>query len=850
MATEKAKLKAARQEMTNMVKETEKLTKAMGETSKEMQKMAREFSDGMSQMQQDMRKLREETQKLDKVTAKPKIEFSQVIGKLADVKGELMAIGGLITGLAIGTTISGAIGEAKAAARERAVYKAKGKTDEEMNKFDELTKRITMLNPYLTEPQAMSLISKSEHVNPRYAAKYAEKAAMLNVSNGLSPEDNLKLMTSISAATNIEDPTRLANAVQYMSIHGGGNLNGKFVESMLEFSAQSGKFLDSPEKMATMVGEIGKLGIWNDDKALTALRESTLKFTSEGDLTNLLKTQYEAQKYKPADAKRMAEEEAKKISQALSSGNKDEERVALGKMMMSVAAIEDKAVQRKVLQNLGGNAGKDLEEDFSKILEAAGKIATGEIRPQVGNEAQKAYEAATSGNENFKTMQAQVTAKNEAIEAINAVSGELSGLSIGVANVATELIGDFNNLSESTKRTVIYIGSAFAIGVPILIGLTKLTAATIGFIDSAKEWLLSKRKKMVKADTGGSDPTSSESKASENSTLTRKNNDVGTGRKKCCCCCDDKPDGTGNKRQKPSFKYRTKSKNKSSAPAPATSPSGNKTGPDTGGAQGEASKANGKRRNASPTASTAGHTPDTLIGGSQRETAKTEEKSKNSSPATSPAGNQAGSDSGGNLAETGKAASRGGWKSMLKGGLRRVPLLGTLLGVTAIAGSENKLDTAAQVGAEALGGWGGAAVGAATGAAIGSVLPGIGTAIGGVVGGVIGGMGGSFAGGALYDGIKSWWQGKTPAQTATMQPPIPAGPPIPNLSPVSNDPVKSQPVSITIPQISIPLHVQGMLQDIPTMLKMLNDPSVAQRIKDIIERSLLDALETRGGVTT
>ncbi|MDC0764065.1 hypothetical protein POF51_25440 [Brevibacillus sp. AG] len=281
-----------------------------------------------------------------------------------------------------------------------------------------------------------------------------------------------------------------------------------------------------------------------------------------------------------------------------------------------------------------------------------------------------------------------------------------------------------------------------------------------------------------------------------------------TGGKDCCCCCD----GT----QSPSSKKKSKKK---SSPDHRP-PTGEKSASNSDGPQGQAGKIDGKNKN------------------------------QNSAPTTSSAGNQPGPDSGGNHAEAGKAASKGGWKQLLKGGLRRVPLLGTLLGVTAIAGSANKLDTAAQVGAEALGGWGGAAAGAATGAVIGSVLPGIGTAIGGIVGGLIGGMGGSAAGGALYDGIKSWWQDKTPAQSATMQPPIQAGPPVPNHSPVGNSTGNPQPVSIAIPQVSIPLHVQGVLQDIPTMLKMLSDPSVAQRIKDIIERSLLDAIETRGGVTT
>jgi len=80
--------------------------------------------------------------------------------------------------------------------------------------------------------------------------------------------------------------------------------------------------------------------------------------------------------------------------------------------------------------------------------------------------------------------------------------------------------------------------------------------------------------------------------------------------------------------------------------------------------------------------------------------------------------------------------------------------------------------------------------------------------------------------------------------------PVPLGPPAPVGAPVSGMPEKAGAISLTIPQISVPLHVEGVLQDIPTMLNMLNDPSVGQRIKLIIEKALLDSLETRGGVAT
>lgn len=106
--------------------------------------------------------------------------------------------------------------------------------------------------------------------------------------------------------------------------------------------------------------------------------------------------------------------------------------------------------------------------------------------------------------------------------------------------------------------------------------------------------------------------------------------------------------------------------------------------------------------------------------------------------------------------------------------------------------------------------------------------------------------------GKLFDMVDEWWN-KEPLPTQTLEPvtpPVPLGPPVPASSPASNPLQQAGSISVTIPQITVPLHAEGVLQDIPTMLSMLNDPSVGQRIKTIIEKALLDALETRGGVAT
>lgn len=706
----------------------------------------------------------------------------------------------------VGTTLSSVAQEAQATEREKTLFEAGGKSKEQLLKIEETSITIRELNPDIKKDQAYSLMAKAELVHASNGLKYAEKASMLKYTTRFTEDDIMKMMSSIEISTGDESTVRQSNAVQYLSNKGGGAATGKFVESMAHFNLQNGNLLNTPEKMAATYVSIGNL--LNDFKTYGALYENAMKMSDNGDLAAILEKHYKAQNKK--DAKAKAAQDIATLNRSLATGEKETINIALGKLLMTFSSIQDQTLQRRAFDTLTGDAGVDVAKGLREVKDRA----TGAVVPElgkesaykVGNEAVNAHQLSAQNDAYYKTGQAQAMARNEAMEIATLYAEQMSEINTGISKAAEGVMGTFNSLNESIKSTVIFTGGVLILGSALYHIISQLRK--IKDLRTTKE-------KFPQEETGGKD---------------------------CCCCCD----GT----QSPSSKKKSKKKS-----SPDGSPTGEKSASNSGGPQGQAGKTTSRGQNNGPTTSTAGKKqPDAGGGNPQKEAEKTDGKNKNqnSAPTTSSAaGNQPGPDSGGNHAETGKAAS-GGWKKMLKGGLRRVPLLGTLLGVTAIAGSANKLDTAAQVGAEALGGWGGAAAGAATGAVIGSVLPGIGTAIGGIVGGFIGGMGGSTAGGALYDGIKSWWQNKTPvasAGAAAMKPAIQAGPAAPNHSPVGNSTGNPQPVSIAIPQVSIPLHVQGVLQDIPTMLKMLSDPSVAQRIKDIIERSLLDAIETRGGVT-
>ncbi|RNB81086.1 hypothetical protein EDM59_23155 [Brevibacillus nitrificans] len=724
-----------------------------------MQQMSQQFASGMEQMQLQVQKLREEMGKASQEKVPTFFEkLTTFSNKVGELNQKIVGLANDLSKVAMGASLDEINNEAKAAAKERRLYAAKGKTPQQMKQFDELARKLAIVNPDLNRAQAMSLISKSEQLNPKQAEKYAEHAAKLSVTTRFAPEDHLKMMAAMKQGTGIDTGYRLANAIQYMSNH-AGDLDGKFVESIVEFSAKNGALLDTPEKMASVVSEIGSLGIWNNDKALGALSESTLKLSEKGELTKLLTTQFKSQG-KGKEAAGMAEKEASSIELALKSGDREEQKVALGKMMLSLSSIKDKTVQQKVLEDLGGTKGKELGADFPFLLERVGKIASGETRTEVGNDAEKSYQAAIQSDAYFQKSQAQATARQEAIDAATLIAKDTSNLFSELSTTTASVIKGFNGLDSSLRQAIemVVIGVAGLGSIGAVTGLVPMFGDVIGIA-----------RDIVKGKNGSATP--------------------GT-------------DAGGSTEGDPT---RTQAQDQGQRQV---------TGADVNDAQ-----------------------------------SRTNQQQIDTGNETN-----GGNDSAKNPSLLSRAKDKlSKWKDSLslqntKGIFKKIPLLGTALGLTSLFKSKNKLEAAGQLGSEAIWSWGGTAAGAATGAAIGSIVPIIGTAAGGVIGGLLGGFGGSMLGSAAFDGIKSMFSSQAEQQPVHTMQALPSGPSVPGSSPAGEGPVRSQNVTITVPQITIPLHADGVLQDIPTMLKMLGDPTVGQKIKSIIEKALLDALETRGGV--
>ncbi|RNB91996.1 hypothetical protein EDM56_04380 [Brevibacillus fluminis] len=218
----------------------------------------------------------------------------------------------------------------------------------------------------------------------------------------------------------------------------------------------------------------------------------------------------------------------------------------------------------------------------------------------------------------------------------------------------------------------------------------------------------------------------------------------------------------------------------------------------------------------------------------------------------------------------------GGWEAlkgfgsrMLNGVRQTAPLmkrampaaLSSAIGIATVLTSNNKLDALGRLGGETIGG----GIGTAVGAALGSVVPGFGTVIGGYVGGAVG----SWIGGKGYEMFKGWYdkpsesaenairekkalsetasvpqQAAAMPQTGVMPNPVP----LPSQSPATKPEAKPTAVSLSIPQMPITINAEGILQDEAGLLRLFGKSSISNQIVKLVEKGMVDALETRGGV--
>ncbi|MED1786143.1 hypothetical protein P4V47_01220 [Brevibacillus laterosporus] len=432
-------------ELIRMRRETDRTSHSFGG-------MRRGFKREAQRMEREIHSLRADLKRLQSVKARPKVELDDKASQgIANVRQQLMGLAGLAAGITIGAGAGGIMTDLQAAFRERALYAAKGKTQEEIKAFDKRSKELVNMNPYLNLQESMAIQSRSEQLNGKKGGVYAEEAAKLGVTTKYTSDEHLKMLSVMSKSMEVDDPKRLANAIQYMS-NNLVDFKDEFVDSVVEYTVQTSKFLDTPEKLATLVGEIGQLGVWSDDKALDALKEASLKFTNQGDLTNVLKTGFETGGMKSEDAQKKAESEAEIVNELLHSDNEADNKSAMGRLMMAVATIEDKNMRQQVLNELGAGPGEDLAKHFAPLLQVAGKISTGELKSKVAsNEADKAYKLAVDSNPLFEYQQAQNNAKQAVMDFGAKLAKDATPALTSLSKAAGWVAEKFNRLSDTTR---------------------------------------------------------------------------------------------------------------------------------------------------------------------------------------------------------------------------------------------------------------------------------------------------------------------------------------------------------------------------------------------------------------
>lgn len=796
---------SSRQALGGLDEAAKGLLYVMGRFGQAMNQSMLEFMHGAKRMQGDIQDLRQELNRLGTVKEKPNVEVeNQASKQIMDIGQQLLGLKDRAISVLIGTDTKGVKSEMEQIAKERRLYAAKGKTDREMEQFDQHAKEVLAINPDLNRAQAMALVSTSEQLNGSEGSAYALKAAKLAYTTGQDSAELLKTMIALRDATNVKDADRISNSLQYMVTHGKDS-NGDMLKDLVAYSKNTNQMLDTPEKIAAMVDEMGKIGVMSMDKGFESLKDATRQLSSKGDLEKVLQTGYEAINKNPAAAKEQAGREAREVEKLLTSGSKEEIQYAFGKLMQTFASVKDEKARSKMLDELGKSAGQDLANQFAPLLNAAGRLATGETVPHVGkNELDQSYERARKYDDSLEYRKAQNDAKQVVID-------DLSPAFKFLANQAKGLSQTFSSMPDIARYGLEWV----ALLGPMALGVYK-------FYDSVSTvWRKVKALQTSKGPgVGDSDLDAGGSNGAEM--------DVGDG--------PDKKDGRKSK------KGKGKRKNSPKKPPAQTGVPGNQAGRKGSGT------ASLLKRVYNPKALPKQRIVDSLVGGATY-------------------AERMASHSGGVL----KTVARLG-----KGLTKRLPLIGQALQAGEILTVDNKLEAAGRVGASALGGWGGALAGAA----IGSVVPVVGTALGGIIGGAIGAFGGE----TLFDAAKGWFSksstgakrenaeaalqnkmrlnfrtaNRNELTTATeadatkiagqLVQTLPQPTPIPVASPTATKAEQPRMISLTIPSMPITIHAEGILQDEAGLLKLLSKGSVGAEIIRLVEKGMVDAMQTRGGV--
>lgn len=795
-------------EMMGLDDATEQMIKEMRRMKQEAERSAYGFNREIEKMQREIQDLKRQLGGLDSTRAMPKVtiddqarreieairqevqalnaEKARIQTEVANTGGSFAA-GGMV-GAASAYLGAGYIDRLTMETQANARRALLGDTPEELARYQQQAQELSMINPNVDRTYIKDLMTQATRFDSVNGAEITKQALQLNAirpdMGGV--EEYQKAMFAMQQAwKDIKDVGRFGDTLAEIA-RATTDIRGEALDSIVEYSTQVTKFLDTPEKLAALMKEMN--GLWSIDKGFDALKESTLKLYNQGDLTNVLKTAYETQGLSSENAQKQATDEAIKITKLINSGTVDERQFAVGALMQHLGNIKDDKVLQNLLNELGGGPGEDLgKEMYKKMISAAGRI---------GMTDSSQFNYSGKLDQSFKDFQANDPLRGF-LEAKTILSNEM--MSLGVV-MAQDLAPTIQWAAEGVKSFKEFLDSlpkeaAIATFVGVVGGSALALWGLMGAAKTAAQSLLSLPVEIIRKRLGGEMP---DVDLPDKKGKGGKGGGTGKGSKRQWW----NPTSWGGKDDPAKKAWRSAEETKKMAYGGSVPPEATKSGwreklRSVGGLLPDGDTvAKGAKSAWEGVKSTGGFLARKLpyigaiIGAGQILTADDK------------------------LDMAGKVGSEalGGWGGAAAGAAigSVVPGLGTAIGgiVGGIAGA-----------------FGGGALFDKVKTYWQEAPPEV---------------------PKMYKPVPQEFRDQIRAQT---QPAV-LGPPIPVVPPVKAREEKPKLASLTISAMPITLKADGVLQDVAGMLRLLRDPSVSNEIKRIIEKAFIDSLETRGGAVT
>ncbi len=387
--------RTARRELGHLDMATQDVADELRDVRRAAEQSEQAFRQEIQSMRREVERLESELRSLSGARARPTITAdNQAEKELSKVKNEVKDLNGMkaeviltaaVTGATAGAGTVGGMGlldQVVASAEAEARRAVLGVTEEGMEQYRKQVTELTAINKSVDRATVSDLLTDSE----RYAGKsqldqasaylMTQQALKLNAIRpdmGGVDEYQKTMFAMQNAWKDIKDTGRFGDTLARVA-RNTTDIRNEALDSMIEYSVQVTKFLDTPEKMAALMEEMN--GLWSIDKGFDALKETTLKMYNEGDLTNALKTAYESMGIDSKEAQKQAEDEASVVQKLISSGDVSKRQSAVGMLMQTFGSIKDENIRQQLLNEIGGGPGEDLgTQAFAELLKKSGAIS-------------------------------------------------------------------------------------------------------------------------------------------------------------------------------------------------------------------------------------------------------------------------------------------------------------------------------------------------------------------------------------------------------------------------------------------------------------------------------------------